>query len=100
MIADIGRAAHLDAERAADRAVAAAAIDEIAGGDLVALVAGEIVHDRDHAAALLAQLFEAPAEPQLGARKAGGALAQDRVEPDLVATLGAFRTHGGRRAAA
>ena len=64
--------------------MAAAAVDEVLGGDPAALVVGEVVNDRDHATAFLTQLLEAPAESQFRAVVAGGALAQDRVEPDLI----------------
>src|SRR5262249_31980787 len=91
-------AVHLDAERLGDRAVAAAAGDQIVGGDALAPSSREVVHGRDHAVVVLLEGFEPAIEPHLHAGKAFGAGAQDRIEPELVAALRPLRADRAGRA--
>src|SRR5262249_23465391 len=95
-VAEIGRAAHGHAELAADHAVPAAAVDRITGDNAASLVARKIVHGRDDMVVGLGELIEAPAIAQVDALKACREVAQDRVEPDLVAALRPLRARGGR----
>jgi hypothetical protein len=88
VVSDTRGAAHADAEGAADRAVPAAAVDDVLGGDLAALVARQIMCGDDDAVALLGQLLEAAAAAQFCALEARREIAQDRVEPELIAALG------------
>jgi hypothetical protein len=80
--------------------VPAAAIDHIAGDDLDPLVGRQVMRDGDRVIALLPQGFEPAAVAQLHAVLALGELAQDRVEPELVATLRPLGALRGRPLAA
>ena len=53
-----GSALHLDAQRSRDRAVTAAAGDEVVGGNLLPLAGHEIMHGRDHAGVVLLERLE------------------------------------------
>ncbi len=104
VVSHIGRAAHADAQGPADRAVPAAAVDDILGHDLDALVARQIICQilggDDDAVALLPQGFEPAAVAQLHAGLGQGEIAQDRIEPELVAALRPLRALRGGAAAA
>ena len=93
-------AVHGDAERLLDRAGAAAAGDQVVGLDGVRFAAGEIGHGRDDAAVLLHEQFKARAQLQRHGREAGRKIAQDRIEPELVAALRPLRADRGARGAA
>ena len=95
-----GRAEHLDAQRLRNRAVPAAAGDEIVGGNFLPRTRDEIMHGHDHAGVVLLEGLEPAREPHGDAGKAHGVFAQDRIEPELVAALRPFRADGARRAAA
>src|SRR3954465_14539942 len=94
------RALHLDAQRLGNRAVAATAGHEVMGRNSLALAGHEIVHRGDHAAIVLLERFEPAAQSQRHTGKAPGPIAQDRIEPKLVAALRPFRADGARRAPA
>src|SRR6478672_1508717 len=91
------RPVHFDAQRLGNRAVSATASHEVIGRNPLALVSHEITHHGDHAAIVLLERLEPAAQPQRDAGKAPGSIAQDRIEPKLVAALRPFRTDGARR---
>ena len=79
--------------------MSAAAGHEVIGRNPFALAGREILHRRDHTVVVLLERFEPAAQPQRHAGKARGPIAQDRVEPKLIAALRPFRADGARRAA-
>src|SRR5690348_16263213 len=100
MVFSVGLTAHADLEGAADRAVAAAAIDEILRRDGLFRAAREIAHPGDDAVALFDQGFEAAAIPQRDRWPRQHEIAQDRIEKQLAAALRPLRADRRWRAAA
>ena len=76
-----------DAQRLADARVAAGAIDQEAGADALGLARLAVAHRRGDAVGVAVEQLEPAAIAQRDAGEASGQLAQDRVEPDLVAAL-------------
>ena len=72
----------------------ARAIHHILRLDHMALIARQIERGDAHEIVGLLQRFELPAEAKIDTVEAGGAIAQDRVSPDLVAALRAFGADG------
>jgi small subunit ribosomal protein S6 len=83
------------AQRAPDRRVGAGAIDDILRLDDMALFARKIRRGDAHDIVALLQPFKTPAKAKIDAIEAPRRHAKDRIGPDLVAALRAFRAHGG-----
>ncbi len=95
------RAAFLaDAQRLADARIAARAIDQEAGADAVGPAGLAVAHRGDDAVGVALERFEAAAITHRDGREASRQLAQDRVEPDLVAALRPLRRGRQRLVAA
>src|SRR3954470_6330559 len=94
------RALHLDAQRLGNRAVPATAGHEVIGRNPPARAGPGIMPRGDPPAIVMLERFEPAAQPQRHAGKAPGSIAQDRIEPKLVAALRPFRADGAGRSAA
>src|ERR1700761_4567585 len=84
VVVERGIAVHLDAERFADRTLAARTIDEIARRDRLARRREPVVHGRDDTIAFVAEGFELAVIAERYRFVAQREIAQNWIEPDLI----------------